>query len=247
MKYDIKTVDHWDAPKEDGVAILTAPNIALPCHGLCPRTIDPKRWENMRKQCYVDANFHCQATGVELGKGHCHAHEVVSIDWAKQTETFERTVCLDPRIHTRFIHSGRAITLFERGDKYMTKEALLSTLEYGFGLIATWNLEHPSQEPLRVFDTFLEWAKNPTLKTEVNQLIEKYGIKFYTFDKKWINKKHWPNWKLVYNGTEYPTKFPTQKDWKKHFEPAPVKDNPFDDKTFTELERIIKEENVSKN
>lgn len=242
--YDVKTITKWVAPKEDGVAIMTAPNIALPCHQLCPRTIDPRLWEKMRKQCYADANYTCQATGVELGKGKLHAHELVSIDWANQTEVFERTVALDPRIHTRFIHSGRALTMYQKGDKYFPREALLETMEYGFSLIDEWNRTHTDEEPLRVSDTFLEWAKNDTLKTDVNALIEKYHIKFYTFDKSCFNKTNWPKWKLIWNGEEYPTKFPTKQDWEGYFNPKVEEKEPeVVPQELLELDNIIKETN----
>lgn len=220
MNYDIKTIDKWIAPKEDGVAILTMPNVPLPMHSLAPRTIDPQAWEKMRRQCYADANYTCQATGEELGKGHLHAHELYDIDWTNCTMTFKRAVALDPRLHTRFIHSGRALTLFERNDKYFPKESLIATLEYGFSLIQQWNAEHPDEEPLRVSDTFLEWEKNPDLHYDVARLIEHYDIKFYTFDKKCFNKTNWPKWKLVYNGKEYSPKFATKKEWERHFAPA---------------------------
>lgn len=241
MKYDIKEIDKWEAPKEDGVAILTMPNIPLPCHKLCPRTIDPKAWEKMRKQCYTDANYTCQATGVEMGKGHLHGHELYDIDWKNCTMTFKRAVALDPRLHSRFIHSGRALTMFERGDKYFPKEALLDTLEYGFSLINNWNTEHPEAEPLRVSTTFLDWAKNPELKDQVNTLIKKYHIKFYDFDKACFNKKNWGKWKLIWEGREYPTKFATQKDWEEHFNPKP-KDEPPLPKALSILDSILKEE-----
>lgn len=244
MQYDIKTIDHWDAPDEDGVAILTMPNVPLPMHSTAPRTIDPKAWEKTRRQCYADANYTCQATGVEMGKGHLHAHELYDIDWKNCTMTFKRAVALDPTLHTRFIHSGRALTLYQRNDKYFPKEALITTLEYGCSLISQWNAEHPDEEPLRVSDTFLEWAKEPMLEQDVNQLIEKYGMKFYTFEKSCFNRTNWPKWKLVYNNKEYPTKFATKKDWEKHFAPVekPVEKIELPDEVSKALEEMLKGE-----
>lgn len=241
MTYDIITIDKWEAPPKNGVALLTSPNIALPCHGLCPRTIEGQNtWNKMRRKCYEDANYCCEISGAELGKGHVHAHEIVSIDWANQTETFNRIVALDPRIHTRFIHSGRAITLFERGDRQMKREHMLETLEQCFSLISSYNLKHYDEESLRVFDTILDWAKNPQLERDVNRLIEKYKIKFYTFDKKYINNKYWSNWKLVYNGDEYPTKFANQKEWEEYYKPKPVKK--VEEDNLSILDTILKEE-----
>lgn len=172
--------------------------------------------------------------------GNCH--ELYDIDWANNTMTFQRAVALDPTLHTRFIHSGRALTMFQRGDKYFPKSALLTTLEYGFSLINTYNIEHPDDEPLRVCDTILEWAKHPRLEFEVNRLIEKYHIKFYTFDKSCFNKQNWGKWKLIWEGKEYPTKFATQKDWEEYFNPVEkvVENLP---KELEELDKMIKEVN----
>ncbi len=217
MKYDIKLISHWDAPKKDGAPLLCCPNIALPCHRLCPRTINPRKWETMRKRCYMESNYTCQASGLELGHGHVHAHELVSIDWKNQTETFARTVALDPKIHVRFIHSGRALTLFKKGDPKMPASAMLTTLEQAFRIISEWNITHSDEGPLRVCDTILDWAKEPKLEARVNYLIEQYNIKFYTFDKSCFNKKNWGKWRLVWDGKEYPTKFATQEDWKNYF------------------------------
>lgn len=243
MKYDVKTITKWEAPKEDGTAILTMPNIPLPLHSSAPRTIDPKAWEVMRKRCYADANYTCQASGVELGKGHLHAHELYDIDWANQTMTFQRAVALNPTLHTRFIHSGRALTMFQRGDKYFPSEALLSTLEYGFSLISAWNNEHPNEQPLRVFDTFLEWAENPSIGIEVNRLIEKYKIKFYTHDKSCYNKTNWGKWKLIWENKEYPTKFATKQDWEDYFNPKPPEAVEPLPQELSMLDSLLKEEN----
>lgn len=244
MIYDIKAIDKWDAPKEDGVALLTMPNVPLPLHGRCPRTIDPKAWEKIRKQCYADANYTCQATGKELGKGHVHSHELMSVDWANCIMTFERPVSLDPAIHVRFIHSGRALSLYQRNDKYFPKEALIATLEYGFSLISQWNAEHPDEEPLRVSDTFLEWASNPSLEYDVKRLIIRYGMKFYTFSKSCFNKTNWPKWKLIYNGEQYPTKFATKKEWEEYFSPVekPTEKVELPAEIQSELDKMLGEE-----
>lgn len=218
MEYDIKLIDQWEAPKENDARLLTMPNIPLPLHSLAPRTImGQKKWDILRKREYMKQKYTCQISKKELGHGHCHLHEVYDIDWRKQISTFKRYIVLSPKIHTRFIHSGRALTLFQNGDKQMPKEFMLKTLEKGFKIIADYNMKHYNDEPLRVCDTILEWAKNPELKSEVNKLIERYKIKFYTFNKDCFNKENWGKWKLIYDGKEYPTKFPTKEDWEEYF------------------------------
>lgn len=245
-EYDIKTITKWEAPKEDGVAILTMPNCPLPLHGLAPRTIMGRtEWDKYRKRCYERAKYTCQASGMYLGKGKIDAHELYTVDWANQTATFERAVGLNHHLHTIFIHSGRAITIFERGGPTVPRSLMLATLKAGFELISEYNMKHYDEEPLRVFDTILEWAKNPMLERDVNGLIEKYKIKFYTFNKKYINKKHWGNWKLIYNGKEYPTKFTNQKDWEDYYKPNPVEK--IEDDNLSMLDAILKESKNGKS
>lgn len=243
MKYDVKMVDHWDAPDCDGAPLLCMPNVPLPCHQLCPRTINPKRWDYLRKKCYMDANYTCQASGAQLGHGHCHSHELISVDWAHQTATFKRTVCLDPVLHVRFIHNGRALTLFEKGDPQMTQPGMVKALQQGFSLIHDWNVEHSGEEPLRVYAGFLQWAKHPALREAVEKLVEAYDIKFYDFDWKCFNKENWPKWKLVYDGKEYPTKFKSQEEWAATFNPQPAEPSGGEQlpDAFGELDALIKE------
>lgn len=244
MNYDIKQIDHWDTPEEDGAPLLCMPNCPLPMHSRAPREImGQSKWNVIRKKCYADANYTCQASGKELGQGHCHAHETYSIDWVHQTMTFKRAVCLDPHLHTIFIHSGRALTLFERGEPYMTKQVMLETLEEGFTLIHQWNKGHPDAEPLRVSGTFIEWGNNPQLSDDLKALVKKYEIKFYDFDLRYINAKNWPKWKLVYDGKEYPTKFKNQQEWEEHFKPKsvekPVEKVELPDEVQKELDKML--------
>lgn len=211
-----------------------------------PRTIMGEyQWGKVRKRENMKQDYTCQASGVELGDGKAttHLHELYTIDYASHTATFERYVVLDPKLHTKFIHSGRALTLFEKGEPYMTKEGMLETLEYGFSLIDTWNREHPDDEPLRVSTVFLDWKDNPQLKDDVKRLIEEYHIKFYDFDKKCFNKENWGKWKLIYKGKEYPTKFATQEEWEDHFNPKPKVEDPFESDTIKELDKMIEESN----
>lgn len=182
--------------------------------------------------------FVARQNGEVFITGNCH--ELYNIDWANCTMEFQRAVALDPTLHTRFIHSGRALTMFERGDAHFPKSALLTTLELGFAYIEHYNFEHPGDEPLRVCDTILEWAKNPQLEYGVNRLIEKYNIKFYTFDKRCFNKKNWGKWRLIWEDREYPTKFPTKEDWEEYFNPK-SEDKENQPEELNELDSILKE------
>lgn len=95
LQMDVKKVDKWIAPTENGAPLLCMPNIPKPLHSLAPRIIEGQaRWNIMRTKCYMEANYTCQACGEYLGAGKCEAHELYSIDWGKQLSQFERCVCL---------------------------------------------------------------------------------------------------------------------------------------------------------
>lgn len=247
MKYDIKRITHWDAPEENGAPLLCMPNIPKPLHQRCPREImGQAKWNALRKREYMKQNYTCQASGVEMGYGHVHLHELYDIDYKRKTVTFKRYVCLDPALHTRFIHSGRAYTLFNRADPQMPKSAMLATLEQGFKLISEYNAEHYGEIDLRVSWTILDWMRNPKLTEPVDALIRKYGIKFYDVDESCYEPDSWGKWKLIYEDKEYPTLFPTYKDWEKHFgigEAAEKKERKIEVPILTELDNLLKEVN----
>lgn len=214
-QFDIKIVDKWQAPEENGAPLLTMHNIPLPLHNLAPRTImRPKDWNIMRKACYENADYKCEICGKDLSEGGYNAHEVYDIDYTTQTTTFKRCVCLCSHpCHLDCIHTGRALTLFENGDKYTTLDQLLAGAEHAFTIISEYNKAHPEAEPLRAWQTWLDYLNNPILEKPMRELIEKYDIKFNRITTKWFKQKYWGNWKLIYDGEEYPTLFPTQKDW----------------------------------
>lgn len=211
--FDIITIDHWDAPTEDGAPLLTMPNVPAPLFNRAPRTIEPNKWNIIRKRCYRDADYKCQACGNALGIKVIHAHELYSYDYVKRRATFERCVALDPLLHTIFIHSGRALTLHESGDKTMTASHLLKVAERGFAIVDKWNREHPEAEPLRVSDTFLNWAESPKLAKGVRQLFERYNVRFYRVPNKSFSAAHWGEWRLAYNGNLYEPLYESMEDF----------------------------------
>lgn len=223
---DIITVDHWECPKEDGPAILTMPNVPKPCHTLAPRTVlGNTTWNYMRKACYQKAGYKCEACGNDLskqanGKFIGHAHELYSIDYARQQVVFERCVCLCGwPCHLGCIHTGRALTLYKQGNPIYTKEKLLEGAEFCFTIISSFNKAHPDEEPLRVFSAWVDYLKQPELKEPMLELIKKYDIKFYKVkEKKWYNKTNWSNWKLLVGNRWYKTPFADEHEWKETME-----------------------------
>lgn len=212
---DIKTVLAWTAPKVDGAPIIAMPNVPAPLHGCAPRTIlGSSTWTHMRKKCYFDADYKSQITGKPLdgqdSDAKCQAHELYSYDYTAGTAYFERAVCISPMEHN-FIHSGRMLTMYKKGNPLMPKNYLLKVVENGFKIIYEWNKAHPKRRPLRVYATLADYATTPGIEEEICELIDKYEIKFYKEDSQYM--ADWSKWKLRIGKNDYPTPYKNREEW----------------------------------
>ena len=238
--FDLKTVPCWVAPKEDGPKILTMPNIPQPLHGLAPRTILGKAtWDHMRKACYYEANYTCQACGKQLGRGESHAHELYTYNYVTGQAKFERCVCLCELCHVRGIHSGRALTMFKKGNPLMPKQRILEGAENLFKLLHEYNVAHPDEPPLRAYATFIDYAKWPPLQKEMLELIKKYDVKFYQEDIKHMAK--WSKWALRMGTGLFPTPYADQGAWAEAMEAKDKENHNMALKSRTDAEIAIDE------
>lgn len=211
---NIEKVDKWIAPVENGAPLLCMPNIPKPLHELAPRIIEGQaRWNIMRTECYMDADYTCQACGKYLGAGKCEAHELYSIDWSQQLSRFERCICLCHGCHS-FIHSGHTFTMYQKGEKSYTKEYLQKIAKNAFNLISAYNNTAPLDQKLRMYSTIVEWLKDERLGRWLEPMINHYNIMIYAPKKAYEDKKHWDKWRLIYNGEEYEPKYKSAKEWK---------------------------------
>lgn len=210
--YDVIKQKKWVCPTGTGVPLITMPNVPKPLHGIPPRVIMGKStWDHVRKKCYFDAGYKCEVCGCEPPKGQLHAHELYSYDYTTGTGTFERCIAICKKDHD-FIHSGRLITLYKQGNLLYPKEYVLNVVEKGFKLVYDYNCTHRNKKPLRVYSTFLEYLKVPSLKDEMEALIDKYEIKFY--DDQPSESLGWSDWKLMIGPNEYPTPYANEAEWK---------------------------------
>lgn len=220
---EVKLVTHWIAPKADGPRILSMPNIPHPLHGLAPRTvIGNSAWNVMRKRCYYDAGYKCQACGKQCEPGQCDAHELYTINYVTGESKFERCVCLCRICHRLSIHTGRALTLYKKKSPMMSKEKLLEGAENAFRLVGEYNKEHQKLEPVRLFSTFKDYFDVPELHDKMVELQEKYDIKFYEPTHKAM--ADWSKWHLVYGSKSYKTPYANAEEWAEAMEKLNRKD-----------------------
>lgn len=235
----------WTAPSKNDARILGMPNIHPALFGLAPRAVmGAARWNTLRKRCYYKAGYTCEICGEELGPGACEAHEYYTTDYAEGTQEFVRLICLCHRCH-QFIHSGRMLTLYKNRDKYTTKRVVLGTIEHGFKVISEWNKTH--EEQILVYDAIQQYTKVKELVEPIQELIDKYQIKFY----KVLGAKAqapWEKWRMIYGGIEHYTKYKDHQELEAEMAERDIKEgrrqlpNSLKGGIFDEIDKTIDEE-----
>ena len=179
--------------------ILSHPHIPKPLHGLNPRTIKGTAWwDRERRKAYASTNYHCLACGIHktdaLIKPWLEAHEFYRIDYPKGIVTIERIVPLCHMCH-RFIHSGNLLNDYFKG---IVKQAqMVQILTHGVRILEKNNLEG--------FAFTIDLA---------DQFKIKHTVKPYSFAGHGVK---WGDWKLVFDGVEYPSKFKDVSEWHDHY------------------------------
>lgn len=180
--------------------ILCQPNIPKPLHGINPRTIRGVDWWNItRQKVYVSTDYHCVACGVAKVDAKVHqwleAHELWNIDY---TTGICEVISIEPLCHYchNFIHSGRLQMIM---DKEKSEEEVKDILEHGLNILY--------QNKLKCFPSTLKFAKELGCKT--------HGVKAYKIK---VNPKiKWEDWKMVFEGKEYKSKFNSIDEWNEFF------------------------------
>jgi hypothetical protein len=181
--------------------ILTHPNIPKPLHGLSPRTIKGKIWwDATREEVYKSMDYHCIACGVEKLKAKKHkwleAHEFWNINCQTGICKVDSIVPLCHYCHN-FIHSGRLAMII---NKEKSEAEVIEILEHGFSILKNNKLK----------------AFMPTIKLAEQIGARTFNVKGYTPNTN--NKLKWSDFTLVFEGTEYRSKFSSIEDWKSFYD-----------------------------
>jgi len=180
--------------------ILCHPHIPKPLHGVAPREIKGQNWwDETRQKTYKSTDYHCVACGVAKSEAKKHkwleAHEFWNID-------YNTGICevksIEPLCHYchNFIHSGRLSMII---GKEKSKQEVIDILEHGFKVLAENNL--------KAFYFTVDFAKRIGAKT--------FGVEKYTPT---VNEKlKWTDFKLIFEGNEYFSKFKSQSEWQSFY------------------------------
>lgn len=180
--------------------VLMHPNIPKPLHEVNPRNIMGKeRWDVVRQEAYRSTDFHCIACGVHKqdakGPKWLEAHEFYNIDYAAGRVEIDRIIPLCHFCHN-FIHSGRLYMIM---GEQKTEEEVIEILEHGFKIL--------SKHGLAAFPFTLNFAEHIGAET--------YGV--LPDIRPDGETPAWGDWRLVWEGKEYPPKYKTYEEWRKRF------------------------------
>lgn len=179
--------------------ILSHPNIPKPLHEVNPRNIMGKeKWDEVRQKVYASSNYTCVACGVPKAEAKkfkwLEAHEYYHIDYENGRVEIDS---LQPLCHYchNFIHSGR-LSMIMGKDK--TEEEVIEILEHGFKVLA--------DNKLQAFPFTIRLAESLGADT--------HGVEGYETNDSNVN---WEDWRLVWDGKEYPPKYATYEDWQERY------------------------------
>ena len=179
--------------------ILTHPNVPKPLHGISPRTIMGQAWwDKTRREVYAKYDYICVACGVPKTEAMFHkwleAHEYWKIDY--ETGICE-IISIEPLCHAchNFIHSGRLSMII---GKEKSQSEAIQILEHGFKILA--------DNKLQAFPFTVYLAERLEAET--------FGVDSYYLPD---GDVAWSDWKLVFEGNEYHSRFSSFDDWKAHY------------------------------
>jgi len=191
--------------------LLRHPTIPKPMSGMAPRIVMGQEWwDVVRREAYAKNNMRCWACG---GEGPLEAHEAYDIDHYNTRMTYLETVALCRDCH-RFIHIGRTIGLFARG-RISHSAAKRATL-HGYDVLKAAGLKCPWETrvigaeglPWREVREFFGARVAPDWILKVIRWCDPVPE---------IPMTVWEDWRLVFNGEEYPPLYKSAEEYTRRF------------------------------
>lgn len=181
--------------------LLEQPLIPPPLHGVNPRTIMGKAaWDEERRRVYRKYGFTCAACGVNgrdaFPVTRLEAHERFRVDYrARRMELIGmEPVC--PACHA-FIHGGLLEIRLRSGQ--MSREIVRRILSHGVSVLA---------------------AIGGTVPQAAHHLCGRLGVRHGLRVAAPPPATRWSGWRLLWDGREYPSPYPTEADWRRKMRDA---------------------------
>lgn len=172
--------------------LLLHPNIPKPLHGVAPRQLlKPKKiWDEWRRWSYAKNNWHCWACGVYR---HYDVFNLVFDDESGETLDAHEFYSIDyDKKEVRLIE---VVSLCKNCHNYVHSGRLQAMYDKG---------ELDEEDMYIVVSHGYSVLSNAGLKPSFAQDENDY-------------KQEWSEWKLLFNGEEFRSKFIDYYDWYKHY------------------------------
>lgn len=176
--------------------ILEQHVIPMQLHGLNPRTLMGKAaWDKTRRAAYAKHGYRCAACGVRKSDAEffnrLEAHERYEIDHARKIMT---VMDIEPLCHAchAFVHSGLMRINLHKG--LMKKQKAIRILEHGVDVLTRAGLSIPEHAAF---------------------MCASLGVGHSLTVKRQPRETSWSGWKLVWDGKEYASPYPSYAAWQK--------------------------------
>lgn len=172
--------------------LLSHPNIPKPLHGLAPRTlVKAKVWDTWRRMAYAKNNFHCFACGVYRN------YDLFSLRF--DDESYES---LDAHEVYRINYDLKTVELVE----------IVALCKNCHNYIHSGRLQSQYDEGrLDEEDMYI-------ISNHGDSVLIDGGLAPCFYHDENDYKEEWGEWKLIFNGEEYFSKFKDYFDWFKKYQ-----------------------------
>lgn len=211
-------------------SLLLCPNIPKPLHGLNPREImGPGWWDAHRKPQFAKSGYRCWACGAHKSEGRItkwlDGHEVYKYDYQEGIGEMLFIAGLCRACHN-FIHNGRMISLWSKGDPNTSWELMMYVFKHGFTVLKQAGLP-PNPYALASYHNAYKWSYAnlmevtlPSWHDAAMGLLPDAYIALAEDTDAEKGMAEWSRWRLFIDGHKYPGKFKSYAEWSSFYNPV---------------------------